>query len=245
MARRLDTKCGLLRPHCGIHWVVQSFRNLDSHFSSTSASVVALLTSADKSAGRQQSYAQQHPEQLDALREVALIQSAEASNAIENIYAPRARIEELVKQTTEPRDRSEQEIAGYRLALDLLHSNPKTIDFEPKYVLQIHGQMGRYTGDPTMGHWKRLDNTVDEVHKDGTRTVRFVPVSADETPAAMEELHALYNKADIDKTYHHLLLSAAYVLDFLVIQRRQRANVPLGFPVAVVSRRLRSWPREN
>ncbi|MBK5233715.1 MAG: Fic family protein [Thermoleophilia bacterium] len=158
------------------------------------------------------------------MRQVALIQSAEASNAIENIHAPRKRIEELVNETTEPRDRSEQEIAGYRYALDLLHVNATTIDFEPKYVEQIHGALGRYTGDNTTGHWKKLDNEVEEEHPDGTKVVRFVPVSANETPAAMAELHDAFNEAERQQKYHHLLLTAAYVLDFLVIHPFRDGN---------------------
>lgn len=203
---------------------MQTFRDLERHFASVPASLVDLLTSADRSAGRQQAYAQQHPEQLKGLRQVALIQSAEASNAIENIVAPRRRIEALVNETTEPKNRSEQEIAGYRFALDVLHANARQIDFEPKFVEQIHGYLGRYTGGSTTGHWKGLDNQVEERRPDGTTVVRFVPVSAAATPAAMEELHTLFNHARAAKGYHHLLLTSAYVLDFLVIHPFRDGN---------------------
>lgn len=203
---------------------MQSFRNLDRHFGSTPASVVALLTAADKAAGLQEAFARQHPDQLEALRRVALVQSAEASNAIENIHAPRARIEELVKQATEPENRSEQEIAGYRYVLDLLHSDATNIEFEPRFVEQLHGYLARYTGDRTAGHWKRLANAVEERHPDGRVVVRFQPVSADDTPGAMEELHSSFNAARAAGTYHHLLLTAAYLLDFLVIHPFRDGN---------------------
>jgi Fic family protein len=203
---------------------MQSFRDLDRHFAATPQHVVALLVNAAQASGRQEAYARQHPQQLEALRQVALIQSAEASNAIENIHAPRARIEQLVKQTTEPRNRSEQEIAGYRYVLDVLHADGVNIDFEPKYVEQLHGYMARFTGDRTAGKWKKLDNEVEEKHPDGSKVVRFTPVSADDTPAAMDELHQRFNAARGAGNYNHLLLSAAYVFDFLVIHPFRDGN---------------------
>jgi Fic family protein len=203
---------------------MSSFQDLERHLGRTPASTVQLLTAADRAAGRQQSFARHHPEQLDALRQVALIQSAEASNAIEHIHAPIARIKKLVEQTTEPKNRSEQEIAGYRYALDVIHANTKSIDFEPRFVEQIHGYLARYTGDTTAGRWKQLDNEVEEVHPNGSKTVRFVPVSADDTPAAMADLHKRLASARAAGDYHHLLLTAAYVLDFLVIHPFRDGN---------------------
>lgn len=175
-------------------------------------------------AGRQQLFAAQSPERLESMRQVARIQSAEASNAIEDIHAPRARIEKLAEETTTPRNRSEQEIAGYRYVLDLLHSNARSIDFEARYVEQLHGYLARFSGDRTAGRWKGLDNQVEERRPDGSVVVRFAPVSAAETPAAMSELHALFGRARNEAIYHHLLLSAAYVLDFLVIHPFRDGN---------------------
>jgi len=203
---------------------MQSFRDLDRHFGALPPTIVGLLTNAATAAGREQAYARQHPEQLEALRQVALIQSAESSNAIENIHAPRVRIKELVEQTTEPRNRSEQEIAGYRYALDILHGNAPNIDFEPRFVEQVHGYLARYTGDTTAGKWKALDNEVEEIQPDGSKTVRFKPVSAAETPAAMDELHTLFNSARATGEHNFLLLVAAYIFDFLVIHPFRDGN---------------------
>ncbi len=201
-----------------------SFVSLEDHFGSIPATTVGMLTAADRAAGRQQAYAQRRPEQLEALRRVAIVESTEASNAIENIHASHARIEKLIDRTAEPRDRSEQEIAGYRYVLDLLHADAERIDFEPRFVEQLHGYLARYTGDSSAGYWKGLDNTVEEQAPDGTKRVRFVPVSAAQTPAAMEQLHREFNEAWHAGRYHHLLLTAAYVLDFLVIHPFRDGN---------------------
>jgi hypothetical protein len=126
--------------------------------------VQALLAIAE-ARGREEVFRRQNPGGLETLRGVALIQSAEASNAIENIRAPRERIEALVAETTTPENRSEQEIAGYRLVLDQIHSNGASIPFEPRYVEQLHGYLARFTGDRTAGHWKRLDNVVEAARR--------------------------------------------------------------------------------
>lgn len=158
------------------------------------------------------------------MRQIALIQSAESSNAIEGIEAPRARIEAIVKETTEPRNRSEQEIAGYRFVLDTIHANAANMDFEPRFVEQLHGYMARFTGDTTAGQWKELDNEVEEIHADGSKTVRFMPVSATKTPEAMAELHEAFRKAIAADPQRHLLYAAAYVFDFLVIHPFRDGN---------------------
>ena len=60
-------------------------------------------------------------DELKTLLEVALIQSTGASNRIEGIFTSDKRLEELVSQKAEPRNRSEQEIAGYREVLSTIH----------------------------------------------------------------------------------------------------------------------------
>jgi Fic family protein len=201
---------------------VSTFRDIDRHLSLLPANLVSTLTRVHEARGREQLFSGQHPEGLDVLRKVALIQSAEASNAIEDIRAPRARIEALVAEATEPENRSEAEIAGYRYVLGQLHVSAPDIPFEPRYVKQMHGYLYRFTGDRDAGHFKRLDNTVEERHPDGTLVHRFTPVSADRTPQAMNDLHRGFHAAQ--GRYPELLLAAAYVLDFLVIHPFRDGN---------------------
>src|ERR1700724_3404355 len=167
-----------------------SFRDLARHFGALPPSAVASLTSIAEARGGAEVFRHRNPAGLETLRRVAMIQSAEASNAIENIHAPRARIEALVAEKTTPENRSEQEIAGYRDVLALIHTNRAEIPFEPRYVEQLHGTLHKYVGVRDAGHWKKLDNEVEEERPDGTKVVRFTPVSAALTPQAMEDLHA-------------------------------------------------------
>lgn len=201
-----------------------SFRDLERQFGALRPGTVAALTSIAEARGRADLYRQQHPVGLETLRQVALIQSTEASNAIENIHAPLARIEALVAEKTTPRTRSEQEIAGYRDVLATIHANGADIPFEPRYVQQLHGYLQRYVGDRSAGQWKKLDNEVEERLPDGSRVTRFRPVPAALTPKAMENLHSDFRRALDTGPYSPLLLCAAYVLDFTVIHPFRDGN---------------------
>ena len=203
---------------------MQSFRNLRHHLGALRPDIVNALVAVSEARGRQDGFLRQHPEDLESLRQVALVQSAESSNAIEDIHAPRKRIEALVADRTTPKNRSEAQIAGYRFALDIIHGDAANIPFEPRYVQQLHGHMARFTGDSTAGAWKKIDNRVEERHADGTVKVRFEPVDSGDVDDAMAELHERLNAEVAAGAYNHLLLTAAYVFDFLVIHPFRDGN---------------------
>lgn len=201
-----------------------SFRDLERHFGVLPADTVAALMSIAEAKGRVALDRQRSPARLETLRKVALIQSTEASNAIENIRAPLARIEALVAEKATPQTRSEQEIAGYRDVLAIIHANRADIPFESRYVQQLHGYLHRYVGERDAGQWKMIDNEVEERLPDGTRVVRFTPVAALLTAKAMDDLHGAFRHALDTSPYSPLLLCAAYVLDFTVIHPFRDGN---------------------
>lgn len=165
--------------------------------------------------GRQDLHKRQIPQALETLRQAAVIQSTESSNRIEGVTAPLKRIQALVAEKTTPRDRPEQEIAGYRDVLNAIHANYADIPFTTGVVLQFHRDLYKYAGDG--GHWKNSDNAIVERHPDGTKVIRFKPVPAFSTPEHMEHLHELFRAAWNEAKVERLLLIAAYVLDFLCI----------------------------
>ena len=166
--------------------------------------------------GHQELYARQTPQVLDTLREVAIIQSTESSNRIEQVTAPLKRIQELVAQKTTPANRSEEEIAGYRDVLNTIHSSARDIPFTVNVVLQLHRDLYAHTLAPG-GRFKMADNEISERRGDGTVAVRFVPVGAAETPGAMDWLHERFAEAWQAGDASRLLLVPTYVLDFLCI----------------------------
>ena len=84
--------------------------------------ILGLIAAIYKEAGKQEMYLKQRPEELEKLVEIAKVQSTEASNAIEGIVTTSTRIRQLVEEKTVPRNRDEQEIAGYRDALNIILS---------------------------------------------------------------------------------------------------------------------------
>jgi hypothetical protein len=147
---------------------MQSFRNLERRFGQTSAPIGRLLSNIDVARGREMAFRLQHPEVLQTLTEIAIVQSVEASNAIEHITAPLKRIEQLVADKTTPRNRSEEEIAGYRSVLNTIHSSAVHIPLKPSVIEQLidttkesyyealeKSTIGWHEGDHDLEPWTR------------------------------------------------------------------------------------------
>lgn len=166
--------------------------------------------------GKEELYARRAPQVLETLREAAVIASTESSNRIEGVEAPRERIEEIVARDDAPRNRSEQEIAGYRDVLRTIHTNWKRMDFTPNLVLQLHRDLYRFAPGRG-GRWKTAPNRITERRPDGTERVRFEPVPPHRTEAAIRELHERFEAEWESGATDRLLLIGAYVLDFLCI----------------------------
>jgi Fic family protein len=166
--------------------------------------------------GKQELFKEQSPQVLETLRQAAVIQSTESSNRIEGITVSIERIKELVSEKTTPRDRSEQEIAGYRDVLNTIHSSYAYIPFTPGVVLQLHRDLYQFTVGEG-GQWKSVDNLISATYPDGTKVVRFEPVKAAATPLAMASLHERFNTFWQSGEIEPLLLIPTYVLDFLCI----------------------------
>jgi Fic family protein len=206
---------------------MHTFRSLDRQLGLIPGSMALALAAVDLGRGREEAYRQQHPEALKTLVEIARIQSTEASNAIEQITAPRKRIEALVADKTTPANRSEEEIAGYRAVLDTIHASAAHIPFKPSVVEQFHRDLYQFTNVPA-GRWKTFENALEEERADGTKVVRFRTVPAAETPAAMEELHTRFADALRACDHHPLLLIGSYVFDFLAIHPFRDGNGRMG-----------------
>lgn len=167
--------------------------------------------------GKQGLFLKQTPEILSSLRQAALIESSESSNRIEGITAPHHRIEAIVLESTSPKNRSEQEIAGYRDALNLIHESAKYMPFSINIVLQLHNTLYKYLGKRG-GHWKITDNEIVERYSDGTiKKIRFKPTPAVATAQAMEDLVSNYRHSAEVMQYESLVVIPLTIFDFLCI----------------------------
>jgi len=196
---------------------MQTFRNLETHLGLVPASTVNALSGVTAGRGREEAFRLQHPQILDTLTEIAVVQSVESSNAIESITAPHQRIVDLVSEKTTPVNRPEEEIAGYRKVLDTIHSSAEHIPFKRTVVEQFHRDLYSFTPVPG-GRFKSTQNEVARFDEAGNKIrVVFEGTSPFETPGAMDELHERFEEAWKEARHPPLLLTAAYVFDFLMI----------------------------
>ena len=166
--------------------------------------------------GKQELYVKNYPDVLDKMIDVAKIQSTKSSNAIEGIYTNDARLNELMNKKAEPRNRNEEEIAGYRHVLDIIHENYAYIEFNKNGILTLHNQLYSYSYVNYKGKFKTLDNTIMEVDALGNRKVRFQPVSSFETENYFNKMVEAYNKA-VKENIPALILIPVLIHDFLCI----------------------------
>lgn len=182
-----------------------------------------LLASCMEARGKQELWTRQKPEVLKALRDRAIVQSVESSNRIEGVTVDAGRLRPLVLGSARPQDRPEEEIAGYKKALDWIFTGRLPIEVSPKTILKLHAfAQGGMSGDT--GRWKGRDNEIIEIRPNGESIVRFVPISAKKTPAAVERLCGDLDEAHLDGRLPKLLLIGAFVLDFLCIHPFRDGN---------------------
>ena len=160
--------------------------------------IVQMIGKIHEHKGKQELFLEANIDELKTLLEVALIQSTGASNRIEGIYTTDKRLEELVSQKAEPRNRSEQEISGYREVLSTIHESYEYIVPRPNIILQLHRDLYSYVGSG--GEYKNADNVIAETDAEGHQKARFIPVPAFQTAEAMDELCRQFLEMLIEKT---------------------------------------------
>ena len=177
---------------------------------------LATLRALGEHRGKQALFARQTPRTLDALVRAAMVESAESSTRLEGVVVSRPRIKDLVLENTAPRSRSEQEVAGYRDALALIHESGADMPVTANVMRQLHRVLYRYRPQPG-GAWKATNDDIAETAPDGTVRVRFRPVAAHLTPDAVTGLVEAYDGARDRHLADPLVLVPLVVLDFLCV----------------------------
>jgi Fic family protein len=181
-----------------------------------------LLGECMQAKGKQQIWEQRKPEALLALKNLAMIQSVESSNRIEGIEVEHQRLEPLILGEAKPRNRPEEEIMGYRHALELIHLKYKELEINSKTIMQLHHLAQEGAGDA--GKWKSRDNEIIEFDLQGQRSIRFIPVASKQTAKAMDNLCLAFRDEIKNERQSLLIVSALFVLDFLCIHPFRDGN---------------------
>ncbi len=179
--------------------------------------ILGYIAAIYKEAGKQELYLKTRPEELEKLVEVAKIQSTEASNAIEGIVTTNTRIKQLVAEKTTPRNRDEQEIAGYRDALNIIHESFDAIPLTRNYILQLHKIMYSHMNNPMAGQTKNVQNYISATYPDGHTEILFTPLAPFETAEALDKICAEYNRVIGNFELEPLIAIPIFIHDFLCI----------------------------
>ena len=179
--------------------------------------LLGLIAAIYKEAGKQEMYLKQRPEELEKLVEIAKVQSTEASNAIEGIVTTNTRIRQLVEEKTTPKNRDEQEIAGYRDVLGIIHESFDSIPITQNYILQLHKILYSHMNNPVAGRTKTVQNYISATYPDGHTETLFTPPAPYETPDALDRLCAEYNRVIGNLELEPLIAIPVFIHDFLCI----------------------------
>ena len=179
--------------------------------------ILGLVSGIHEYRGKQELYLAQKPAVLDKLVEVAKVQSTESSNAIEGIFTSNTRLNQLMQSKTTPRNRDEEEIAGYRFVLDMIHESYEYIPISSNYILQLHQNLYRFTNRSIGGHFKNSDNHIVARDENGIEHVIFEPLSPLETPIAIDRICEEFNRVSATEEVDTLLLIPIFIHDFLCV----------------------------
>lgn len=179
--------------------------------------LLGLVAAIYKEVGKQEMFLKQRPEELEKLVEIAKIQSTESSNAIEGIVTTSTRVRQLVEEKTTPKNRNEQEIAGYRDVLAIIHESFDAIPIAQNYILQLHKILYNHMNNPIAGRTKTVQNYISATYPDGHTETLFTPLAPYETPEALDRICAEYNRVIGNMELEPLIAIPIFIHDFLCI----------------------------
>ena len=179
--------------------------------------ILGLVASIHESKGKENFYLKQKPDELDKLIEIAKVQSTESSNAIEGIRTTNTRLKQLVSQKTTPKNRDEEEIAGYRDVLNVVHESFEYINLTPNFILQLHQMLYKHSTKKIGGKFKNVQNYISATDEKGNTFTLFTPLAPYETPEAIERICNEFNMAIAKSEIDALILIPVFIHDFLCI----------------------------
>ena len=153
---------------------------------------------------------------FEILRQKAIIESVKGSNAIEGIVTTDDRIRDIVAGAA-PLTHDELEISGYKDALNIIHTTYEDMDLTEDVIRLFHRTIEEETNHQEAGRYKKINNFIMECGPDGSRKVRFKPVTAKKVQEKMDQMILAYYEARQDSNIPSLLLIPCFVLDFLCI----------------------------
>ena len=179
--------------------------------------IIGYLTAIHEAKGKQELYLKQQPEKLNKLIEVAKIQSMESSNDIEGIRTTNTRLKQLLTEKTTPKNRDEEEIAGYRDVLSVIHENFEYIPMTANYILQLHKILYSHSEKSIGGKFKNVQNYIT-INENGKERILFTTPAPFETPEAIDQICNEFNIAISKCEVDPLILIPIFIHDFFIVE---------------------------
>jgi len=186
------------------------------------ASVGWYLNDLGIAVGKQQLFTKQSPQKLKVLREHALIESAVSSNRIEGVEIDQKRIGTVLFGKPTLKDRDEEEVRGYRKALDLIHTQGEKLDVSEKTIKQLHELSRGEIWDA--GKYRLKDADIIEKYANGQERIRFKPTPASKVLQTMKSLIQGWKDCQKEKWAAGPVALAALNLDFLCVHPFRDGN---------------------
>ncbi|MGN1227388.1 MAG: Fic family protein, partial [Christensenellales bacterium] len=179
--------------------------------------IVAYIAQIHEHKAKQELYLKQKPQGIKKLIEIAKVQSTEYSNEIEGIKTTNTRLKQIMNEKITPKNRDEEEIAGYRDVLNVIYESYEYIPILPNYILQLHKMLYAHSSKAIGGNFKSVQNYISGTDCNGEMYTIFTPLSPFETPIAIKSICDEFNKAIAENEVDELILIPIFIHDFLCI----------------------------
>lgn len=179
--------------------------------------IVGYVSQIHEHKAKQELFLKQKPQDLEKLVEIAKVQSTEFSNEIEGIRTTNTRLKQIVSEKTTPKNRDEEEIAGYRDVLNVIHESYEYIPITSNYILQLHKMLYGHSPKAIGGSFKNVQNYISGTNINGNTYTIFTPLSPFETPIAIKNICDEFNNAIAENDVDPLILIPIFIHDFLCI----------------------------
>ncbi len=191
--------------------------------------LLALIAEIDEFKGAWRALGTLAPERLQALRQVATIESIGSSTRIEGSKLTDREVERLLADLEIKKfdTRDEQEVAGYAEVMETLFHAWQDIPVTENHIKQLHRDLLHYSekDERHRGEYKKMSNSVAAFDETGQQIgIVFETATPFDTPRLMGELLAwLKDTHELNRT-HPLLVIAVFVVVFLEIHPFQDGN---------------------
>jgi Fic family protein len=190
---------------------------------------LALIAEIDEFKGAWRAFGTLAPERLNALRQVATIESIGSSTRIEGSKLSDREVERLLSnlQIQSFATRDEQEVAGYAKVMETVFQSWADIPVTENHIKQLHRDLLSYStkDDYHRGAYKTTSNSVAAFDEAGRQIgIVFETATPFDTPRLMAELMDWLKETRDDGRLHPLLIIGVFIVVFLEIHPFQDGN---------------------